>query len=428
MTKITEYLVEATSFTSDDFLDISKKVPVTPETPNGYQSQKIRPNVIAGVKGAIGIANSNGEYTYYAKIQDAIDAAIANDVIVLFADITETANVGVHVDKNLIFNFNGYTYTLDSPGTADAFYWDVADLITNIKFIGDGKIIRLNGSDSISNSRAIGASGGAVVFSSAFEVRNDTGCVSTGMGSVENGVFYHNSATLGFIASYIYSSKFFGSGAGSVRISLSGDNIYSYNSWGIGLSYEKVLTNSIGISAGDSGISHYGFGLGHVLSGCKGYSSVLYGIECLRDVVNCFGYSDASDGIHCVGYTNIINSVGYSAVNYGGYLSGQAKNSSFYSLAGAGVGAVNINIVNCVIETEYNNAAGHGIQAFGGSVIAEVCNTKIKVANSGAYCLTGFAGSCKISNNSFEGSTTPIDPTITNSITNSQDSQGNLIY
>jgi hypothetical protein len=75
----------------------------------------------------------------------------------------------------------------------------------------------------------------------------------------------------------------------------------------------------------------------------------------------------------------------------------------------------------------WNNAGGHLTSTFS-LAVKEILNSFLEVTNASAYCITGFNGSTwKWSNNSFKGATTPIDPTFTQGITNTSDSQGNIL-
>ena len=61
-----------------------------------------------------------------------------------------------------------------------------------------------------------------------------------------------------------------------------------------------------------------------------------------------------------------------------------------------------------------------------------IVNSSFKVANASAYCIDGYGGAggstWKYANNSFEGSTTPVNTAnISQGIVNTSDSQGNIL-
>ena len=66
-----------------------------------------------GSGGKIGIADSEGSYTYYSTLSASLQAASEGDTIELFTNITEnwgTSDPETHLKNNVNFNFNGHTY------------------------------------------------------------------------------------------------------------------------------------------------------------------------------------------------------------------------------------------------------------------------------------------------------------------------------
>ena len=81
--------------------------------------EMIEPN-IGGGGGVVGIVDASGNYTFYANLTSAISAASSGDTIDILTNIEETSNTTVNCANGVNINFNGYTYTLNTSGTADS--------------------------------------------------------------------------------------------------------------------------------------------------------------------------------------------------------------------------------------------------------------------------------------------------------------------
>ena len=89
------------------------------------------------------------------------------------------------------------------------------------------------------------------------------------------------------------------------------------------------------------------------------------------------------------------------------------------------------NLYNSTVVCKWNNAGGHCTTS---NVLLEleIVNSSFKVANASAYCIDGYGGAggstWKYANNSFEGSTTPVNTAnISQGIVNTSYSQGNIL-
>ena len=82
-----------------------------------------------GNNGPLGIADSQGNYTYYADYTSALKNAKAGDTIVQFANIIETQPVVLTLKNGVNINMNGFTYTsllfpTGVASTTPALLWD----------------------------------------------------------------------------------------------------------------------------------------------------------------------------------------------------------------------------------------------------------------------------------------------------------------
>ena len=76
--------------------------------------------------GKFGIANTNGEYTYYSDLSSSLQASTAGDTIQLFTNVTEASDHTFHLKDKVDFNFNGNELFISASATLDA-----ADMITD---------------------------------------------------------------------------------------------------------------------------------------------------------------------------------------------------------------------------------------------------------------------------------------------------------
>jgi hypothetical protein len=105
-----------------------------------------------GASGIWGISDATGTYTYYDTIALANADASSGDTIELFANVRETSAVEWVLKDGVIYNMNGYTYTLDVATTEDA----VTDnnVAGNFRIL-NGTIRRRGGTASQTNSLAL---------------------------------------------------------------------------------------------------------------------------------------------------------------------------------------------------------------------------------------------------------------------------------
>lgn len=123
--------------------------------------------------GRFGISDADGEFTYYSSLFDAMNAAVAGDTIQAFADFKETVNEVVLKD-GVDINFNGYTYTFDSPLNSNALSATASVQCS----IYNGMIERTGGSNSLTDSLVLSVLGlSARIKMIGVELINSTGSV-----------------------------------------------------------------------------------------------------------------------------------------------------------------------------------------------------------------------------------------------------------
>jgi hypothetical protein len=418
------------------------------------KAQWVAPTSASGV---LGISDSSGVYTYYTTLTLAMAAATSGKTITFFTDITETSNVEITLKDGVDINFNGYTYTLNTSGTANCFLANVANGRTRFY---NGKIQRLGGTVNNLNSTAIMVSNVAsTVYNLDFngvEIYSSFGVGITGTSNTVpkiNGVklrtFSHGCyfGTGVFISnSYI---ETFGGGQGcytsimtncyvvttgggnGVTFPYSGRIINCYVSvsgTGSGKAISCVsgttITNCTAISTRNMAIYNFGatsvftyaystagnaFEAGSSTRGTAinsyGYSTAGLAYLYLNEISNCYGESTSQVAIDCFPSGNIYNSTFKSSANVVGQRFNRSIGSTFI----------------CT----FNNVNGHAINPYAQAYIA---NNTLIVTNSGANCI--YAVSSQLTryvNNTFIDSTTPINANIVQQTTNTTDSQGNIL-
>lgn len=414
----------------------------------------------AGASGIWGISNSSGSYTYYTTLTLAITAATSGQTIELFTDVVESTNTQVTLKDGVDINFNGHSYTLSASGTASNFYVNYAG---RNRFY-NGKIIRSGGTANNANSACFLVDG--ITASYAYldffgvEIYSSFG---VGIASTNNNTIPYisgaNIRTFG-IGIYYYTGAFvnncnistFGGGFGvyvktitNSYVETSGgghaivfpyngraSNCYAY-AYGVGSGYGifcqsgVILTNCTAISTRNSAI--YNFAASSY--NCYAYSTAGAGFECGSnaggDVYNSSAYSTANSGISYAGTINCCNitsTLSYAVEGNTFGVTSNVYNSYLYTTAQLSCRFPK-DFMNNIITCTWNNAGGHGIQCLANNTIT---NNTIVVTNASANALNaGAAISLKYANNCFKGSTTPVNANITQLVTNTQDSQGNIL-
>jgi hypothetical protein len=247
-----------------------------------------------------------------------------------------------------------------------------------------------------------------------------------------------------------------------------GAGLYKGNLYGKGYLYGIFAHSEIQDMTGESTWASPGIYIGNVQSlyNCKGLSLSGYGIQNNggNRLVNSTGISTSNTGLYGGSHYNC---VGISTSGPGGF--GGGYNSTYIStsgVAGDGVQGANNTLIsstsygwytffpgykltnstiistsnlaaytrgailkNCVIRSEYNNSAGHAISEWFNDSVSKIISCDLEVTNASAYCIASPAGALnmKIANCSYDGATIPVQSNITQTITNTQDNQGNIV-
>lgn len=390
--------------------------------------------------GVCGISNSSGVYTYYANLTLAMAAATSGQTIEIFADINETGSVEITLKDGVTINGNGHTYTLNNSGTIHALKAansvNTSCNIINLNVVRTGStanlfdnsclILGISGTGTIncngSTFKNLG-SGSAILFStnSTHEINFAVAIAKTTYGSF--GIFTSAGAKLNH--SLAYSSL----GGVGIRCHNGGEvqNCIGISDSGYGIfGGEGNISNSTGIST--SGV---GLNAGKISANSVGKSITGNGIEANSSgVFNCTGVSVSSRGISS-NNSNLYSCIGLSTSSAGIFLSGVCKNynitaKSVLSYA-LWVSSTNTPIYGGVIICEWNNSAGYGIRGNGGFICDLISNCTFNLSNSSAPYLfnDGIAQSIEMRGNTYKGGAA-FNVNLTQSITNTEDSQGNI--
>jgi hypothetical protein len=437
-------------------IDISKQIAILDEgiqiTPNVNQinftgtgitatasGNDVTVNVV-GATGVWGISDSAGVYTFYSTLTLAMTAAVAGQTIEMFADVTETGAVTITLKNEVTINGNGHTYSHNN-NTIDLHSFQTVNSINTTCNIFNLNIVKSNSAASCLYL-GINTTGTILLTGSKFNQISTGRCIGNFANSnveIIDFVGFSNSGNCIQIGS---------SPTARVR------NAYAYSNSGNGIFGNFILENSIGASNTSSGIynssgrmsnsigvssSNFGIqSIGGVLDNCKGYSSGSAGIYALYcNIYFCFGYSTASIGINMDNDpTNAYNCLGHSTVNYGiassSNFSGAQKNLyNCTAISDANIAMLlafgtNNNAINCTVISKWNNVGGHGIRVTGAN--NQILQCAIEVTNASANAINATTAlTTKYANNSFKGSTTPINANITQGVTNTHDNQGNIL-
>ena len=387
--------------------------------------------------GKFGIADSTGAYTYYTTLTLAMTAATSGQTIEFFTDYTETGNVTITLKDGVTINGKGHTYSYTN--TAGSMFIDGGSAIK--VFIQNLNITR--------TSASVTSSTNAIINSTA----------------ASEFVFQGGSQTMTIT-----------SGSYNMFYNISANNVIfrGLNAYGIGDAF-VVQLNSTGGGVFDSYIKATGSNsalevpggciIKNVYVTCTGSGKGINVSSGATDVDNCVVYANSGTGVAISSTGKISNSFCSSVSGYGSTGGGTMINSTSISSSGNGSSVATIissycksasgyahffsnltsynstyiadansvfydyaqKMYNCTMVCNYNNSAGHCLRL--GNAGGEVVNCFMKVTNSSAYCITGLTPfTIKYASNIYSGSTTPVYTTnITQGISNTQDSQGNIL-
>ena len=405
---------------------------------NGYATWQ---TPSGGSSGILGISDASGTYTYYSDFASAISAASSGDTIEMFADVEETTNTTITLIDEVTINGNGHTYTLNVDDTADAFTFTIANgtaYFNNIKVVRTGRTLG-TATGVIGNfvNNTIKCQGAVFINDYGRGFIGDGGSIyNAHIISVEHGIYAP------FSSKNLYNCHIEVSSSSAMGTYLSGGSVNNC--------YVKAVGIAINVSAGQ-------------IYNSTGISTNNYGISSNGEIYDSIGQSTSGTGINGQRATSC---VGISSTNYATNVS-QSRNCTFISVSSAGAfrgdhqnatiissSSYGINepvkLDNCYVESssgrvcnlrdnseirnsnlycKWNSTTGECITSLVPRTNPVLTNSTLKVTNAGAYGINMYIGSTlKYANNSFAGSTTPVNTTTTTQgITNTSDSQGNIL-
>lgn len=412
--------------------------------------------------GIWGISNSSGIYTYYTTYALARAAAVSGQTIELFADITETSDVSIVLKDGVNIQGNGHTYTLTQASTSSTITDNGVACtcdVSNIIFKRTGGTASTTNTATLLLSGASKINGNALCYSScgvsilitntAAELNNFNGVTKTNYHAVySNGVLKNiYGETNSTVAHYsIYST------GTAVNCHGLGFNLTQYAFYNGG-----IATNCSGTTTGNFGGGFNNDGATAIATNCSGKSVGTIGFRSGGTAINCVGVSTSGKGFNGQGNGYILEKCsGYSSSNIGFYSYGaRSIDCTGVSLSNIGLNIENGNdlqagcinctgvsygnvgmlcnfspnnfgVVNPKAISYYNNAAGHALQigSFGNTVI----NGYLAVVNASANCLySASVISTKFAKNTYVGATTPVNANITQTMSNTQDTYGNIL-
>jgi hypothetical protein len=381
---------------------------------------------VATPSGVFGIANTSGVYTFYATLTLAMAAATAGQTIEMFADVTESSVTAITLKNGVNINGNGHTYNY-TAATGDTFIDNGVAVICTINNLNISRTNYTSGSvyvqsssssDTDWNGSKINITAGSGIALNILGKLRNIWVKVTGNGTAISSAYTSNAQ---FYNCYGEST---GSGYG---LSLRTSRVYNCTS--ISVSSGAYLDQSLVFNS--------------ILQSTSG-DAVLYG-----NLYNCTVISTSGKGIDRASAFNstilstsgvafsaqshvyhncVIRSSSANAVNGGA----DVYNSSIYTdtaSISSGLGAI-ANYYGCSLRTNWNNASGHLLtSSLSGTISYEIVNCFMQVANASAYIMTSAnASNVKYANNTYKGSTTPINTAVvTQTIVNTQDNQGNIL-
>lgn len=452
---------------------------------NGVQWVDIGFGDISVVRGGDG-----GIPTYFTDLQDALETCKttgSNNTITLHNNIILSAQIDVNSSgsgtgngydyKMLTINLNGFEITFDDVGGDDVFNISFLNASGNdqtINFV-NGKVSRLNGDGLDYGLHFPSTSFGNIQMSNMiWYCQNGGACrVTSTTATIDN--FIHNFGNSLFTSEGIINTLYVGSSVENFKCkNTSTGNAFSCVSANIIKNFSVEANSGIGCLVGSVGtvtnfhaVSNSGIALNldndSITRRCSYFTAISisdYAISAgsNNDRLSFFNaYSNTS--IYACSFSSgveaqhgkIVSNTGIGAyaiastmrfvdcTSISGTSSCRSRENSvfescnFTGLAGYGANltdASNVNnsvFKNCNFTSKYNNAAGHSVHLAIGTGTAYFINSTFETTNASANCLySASAVTISYAHSSFRGATTSVNANITQGISNSEDSQGNI--
>jgi len=277
-----------------------------------YLHRAIKNDSAPSSSGLFATVDSEGKYTYYPKLQAAINAAEPFQPIQVFGDYFETEDITITLKHGTVIFGNGFKYTLQGNSTKSAFSsYQVLSQDYRV-IISDYKIERVSSTPGVfiqnscieilPNSQNFKAE---LFLDGCFLKGSNKACevrTNEQKGYVYGGVFESTFDNNSQISSFAVTADYI------VNV-----NAFSISTWAI---YSQTRCDkSIGSSKRNNGI------VGVNINDSKAYSDLFIAMLCIGGVnTNNFGFSPVQVGIAAGGYNqNVIlsNSTGYSLSQIG---------------------------------------------------------------------------------------------------------------
>ena len=403
----------------------------------------------AGGGGAIGIADATGAYTYYTKLDTAIQAATPGQVVELFADIEETTATSVRLRGGVDINFNGHSYTLnETTGVPNVFNTDLMSDGDEVH-MWNGKINRIG---SVNFTTGTGFNENRILSNTVSKVLiywhdcvlecDNGGFIYAELGSFYGGTYlnYHPTATSswGLIhTSTAATALFYDFRMMSKRMM----NLKNYGGKFYNCSFYNEGYITCGLYNGASELySCHVESDGHAgIVGSNGYVYNTYikttsnqpALDFGGTSYDCTAIASASNGLR-IGHSSAkhYNCTAKSGTNYGVSMnsSGLIQGGFFQSDSSLG-GLLNGSYYNAIVNATFRGGSnGDAVQ----------CNNNVRLAdctlivtNTSKNAINGIFGnptSFYFANNVIAGSpTTPINAGVTQAQTTTHDTFGNVV-
>lgn len=389
-----------------------------------------------GSNGVFAIKDSTGNPTFYGTLQAAINAASAGQTIDVLTDYTETSATEIILKNGVIINGNGRSYTLNVAGGSFAMRTNNTSPAGSTFYIYNYRVIRTGGTTGAGGSGALvtGQTGTLYLNGSIFSSSCGSTMFNPTQCSVWNGHFINTESTgeaIGGSGCNLYHSRAEGTYI-AINNPLNTYHCVAYSGTSYAISGNSMF-NCTAYSTGFVAIrQNNGSG---VISNCSAYSSgndaiQVNGASC--QMFNCAGYSTAGYGIKLFNVTTAYNCSGYSTSSVGIGSNGSGT-CNFFGCQATSTANIAMQIIwngfntNCAIYCLWNNASGHGINIHSTITDCTISNCTIIVSNTSANCInTSVSKTVKYTNNTLIGATTPVNANITQGVTTSLDSQGNI--
>lgn len=364
--------------------------------------------------GIFGIANTSGVYTFYSTITLAMAAAVAGQTIEVFADITVTTATTYTLKDGVHINGNGHTFTNTHNTTSFNVFTDgggnVSCNIINYRIVRNGTSSNGGNTINLQGTGTFDFTGTQIIrlansdFGLCIGISNTVTVTNLYASSERGQVFNCISSSASFINCY-FRQVSGSSSCGSNQGTMLGCTVLAQITTALSITGAAYVANCYINSGTGQAVTIIGGEL--VNSSCVSTTNYAVNISG-GEVINCH-----------------IRSNSQNALFMGGGIVTQCRilTASAASING---NATVVRLYQSDVFCQWNDVNGHGIQR-----PLDVHQNRIRVSNLSAKGLfSSVAANTSYSQNQFVGPSTysaPVSATITQTIINTEDNQGNLV-